>query len=513
VISKEWQLLGRSVKSVFRAIFDSALDPLLLLDDHRRLVDANAAAGAMFRAEPRDLAGHTIDEFLSRTSADEFASQWPEILRRGESHGELTIPDVDGEHIVEFSFKARVVPHRHLFIWRDVSERKRLEARLRQSQKMETVGRLAGGVAHDFNNLLTVILGNAGLALDHAESHAKEQLVEIVVAAERAASLTRQLLAFSRKQILQPTVINLNDVLSSIENMLRRLLAETIELQTTKDPGLWAVKVDPTQFEQVIVNLVVNAREAMANGGHVRLETANVEIGPRTMTHVTADVPPGCYVRVSVTDNGTGMDEATRSQIFEPFFTTKGSEKGAGLGLATVYGIVRQSCGYLTVESALGKGSTFSVYLPRVEQPAQHAAPANELASPLTGSETILLVEDEDAVRTLAKQVLTRYGYHVLVAEGGETALQIAAQHRIDLLVTDVVMPRMDGHELATTLRARRDHLKVVFMSGYTGEAAALESSMKDAVFLPKPFTAVGLAGAVRKLLDVGNVVPSVSSR
>ncbi len=505
----------------FHAIFDYALDPLLLLDDQRRLVDANAAACALFEAERHELTGHVIDEFLNRTSADEFAAQWDEILRSGEGHGELIVPGVEREHVIEFSFKARVVPQRHLFIWRDVSERKRLEAELRQAQKMETVGRLAGGVAHDFNNLLTVILGNAGLALERADRstgltravsssngdpQSRETLTEIVDAAERAASLTRQLLAFSRKQVLQPSVISLNDVLNGVEKMLRRLLAETIELQTVKSARLWSVKVDRTQVEQVIVNLVVNARDAMPEGGRIVLETANVEIGAQTLSRRTTDVPGGSYVCLSVTDNGVGMDEATRAHIFEPFFTTKGGEKGTGLGLATVYGIVRQSCGHLTVESEPGKGARFSVYLPRIEQPAQPAAPPSGPSSPLTGAETILLVEDEDAVRTLAKQVLTRYGYTVLAAESGEMACRIAAERHIDVLVTDVVMPGMNGHELATTLRARIDQLKVVFMSGYTGEAVALESSMKDAVFLPKPFTPTGLGGAVRQLLDKVNV-------
>jgi PAS domain S-box-containing protein len=449
----------------FHAIFDFALDPLLLLDDQRRLIDANAAACALFEAERHQLTGHVIDEFLNRTSADEFADRWNETLQSGESHGELVVPGVNGEHVVEFSFKARVVPQRHLFIWRDVSERKRLEEQLRQSQKMETVGRLAGGVAHDFNNLLTVILGNAGLALERSDAHTRDALTDIVGAAERAAGLTRQLLAFSRKQVLQPSVINLNDVLNGIEKMLRRLLAETIELQAIKDASLWAVKVDPTQVEQVIVNLVVNARDAMPDGGRVVLETANVEIGSEQSNRRTIDVPAGSYVRLSVADTGIGMDEATRTHIFEPFFTTKGGEKGTGLGLATVYGIVRQSCGYLTVESEPEKGSTFSVFLPRVEQPVQPSTARREAPVPLNGSETILLVEDEEAVRALAKHVLKRYGYTVLDAEGGEAAYRIAAEHHIDVLVTDLVMPRMNGRELATTLRARIDDLKVVFMS------------------------------------------------
>jgi len=490
----------------FLAVFHSALDAMLLVDDNRCMVDANTAACTLFGVSRDGVLLTPIDRFLTPASSREIADQWQKILSSGEDQGELVVAAGGDEHVVEFSFKASVVPGRHLFIWRDVSERKRLEAELRQSQKLETVGRLAGGVAHDFNNLLTVILGNAGLALERSEGTTKEAVIEIIGAAERAGNLTRQLLAFSRKQVLKTSVVNLNTVLSDIEKMLRRLLDESIELHTVLDPSPWAVKVDTTQVEQVIVNLVVNARDAMPAGGRLVLETANVEIGPRTFgAHASesVDIAHGSYVRLTVSDTGVGMDDATRSHIFEPFFTTKEQDKGTGLGLATVYGIVRQSGGYLLVDSAPGRGSTFSIFFPRVEQTVAQRTDRDDAMAPLRGAETILLVEDEEAVRTLASHVLRRYGYTVLTAECGETACQIAADQHFDLLVTDVVMPRMNGKELAVALRARSEQLKVVFISGYTGEAVSLQTAMPDAVFLPKPFTSVGLARTVRDLLDL----------
>ena len=486
----------------FLAVFDSALDALLLVDDERCLISANPAACKMFGVTRETLPHVQIDQFLTKGSAQEIAGKWSEMLASGEHTGELVVQPRGGECTVEFSFKARVVPERHLFIWRDVTERHRLEAQLRQSQKMETVGRLAGGVAHDFNNLLTVILGNAGMALERIPPDSKESITEIIAAADRAANLTRQLLAFSRKQVLQTSVVNVNSIVSGIERMLRRLLDESIEFHTVLDPSVGSVKVDTSQVEQVIVNLVVNAKDAMPDGGRLVIQTTSAEVGLPTFGDGNADVTPGSYVRVSVSDTGVGMDATTRSQIFEPFFTTKTRDKGTGLGLAMVYGIVRQSGGHLTVQSAVGKGSTFSIYLPRVDQPA--VAPERRLherAGPLSGSETILLVEDEEAVRTLATMVLKKYGYQVLTAANGEEACRLAADHQIDLLVTDVVMPRMNGKDLASTLRSRHPGLPIVFMSGYTGETVAVHLT-RDHVFLQKPFSPAGLATTVRRALD-----------
>jgi two-component system, cell cycle sensor histidine kinase and response regulator CckA len=485
----------------FRAVWHSASDALMLVDNERRLVDANPAACTLFGKSRTAVGAAPIDVFLTAPSAAAIVEDWPRMLTSGEHHGELIVTVADGEHVVEFSFTAEVIPGKHLFIWRDVSERKRLEFQLRQSQKMETVGRLAGGVAHDFNNLLTVIIGNAGIALEECDGLAKEAVNEVLGAGERAVNLTRQLLAFSRKQVLQASVVNLNTILTEMERMMPRLINEAIQLRTTLAPDLWAVKVDSTQMEQVIINLVVNARDAMPIGGQLLIETSNVEVAPGTRGRRATDLPEGSYVRLAVTDTGIGMDEATRAQIFEPFFTTKEGEKGTGLGLATVYGIVRQSGGQVMVESQPGHGSTFSLYFPRVEQPVHQRAGREEPATSPAGSETILLVEDEDAVRTLARHVLERCGYRVLVATCGEEGCRIAADSHIDLLLTDVVMPRMNGKELAAVLRSRRGHLKVVFMSGYT-EEAVLQATTNDSVFLPKPFTSSELASAVRGLLD-----------
>ncbi len=486
----------------FLAIFDSALDALLLLDDERRFADANPAACTLLGISRDRLPASPIDAFLARDSGTDLTARWDTMLAGGAAQGTLVVATGSGERVVEFSFKAGVVPGRHLFIWRDISDRERLEAQLRQSQKMETVGRLAGGLAHDFNNLLTVILGNAGMLRDrHGD---EDELVEILGAGERAATMTRQLLAFSRKQVLQTSVVNLNGIVRGVEKLLRRLLDASIELQTVMDPAVWPVKVDPTQIEQVIVNLVVNARDAMPNGGRVILETANVEVRPE-LHRRAQDLAPGSYVRLTVRDTGTGMDDATRALIFEPFFTTKERDRGTGLGLAMAYGIVRQSGGDVLVDSAPGRGATFSVYLPRVESDVRRAVePDDSDGTRLHGSETVLLVEDEPAVRSFARHVLQRYGYQVLEASDGEEACHIAAdeKHRIAILVTDVVMPNMNGKELAARLRERMASLNVVFMSGYAGESVDLQSHMTNAVFLQKPFTAGALARSVRQLLD-----------
>jgi PAS domain S-box-containing protein len=488
----------------FLAVFDYALDALLLVDDERRLLDANPAACVLLDVSRDALPVAPIDDFLARDSSDEMRAQWGVRLAGDLHHGELVVTAGGRTRMVEFSFKAGVVPGRHLFIWRDVSERKRLEAQLQQAQKMETVGRLAGGVAHDFNNLLTVIIGNAGLVLEREATSPNEEIREIIAAAERAATLTRQLLAFSRKQVLQTSVVNLNGVIGGVEKMLRRLLVESIELHHALEPALWPVKVDVAQLEQVIVNLVVNARDAMPDGGLLVLETSNVEIGAATHGH-GGDVVPGSYARLTVTDTGTGMDEPTRSQIFEPFFTTKEQDRGTGLGLAMAYGVIRQSGGHIVVESTPGAGSTFAIYLPRVERPVRvDVLQEDEALVRSGGAERVLLVEDEGAVRTLACRTLRQYGYEVLAAASGKEACRLAADSvgTIDVLVTDMVMPKMNGQELAATLRGRIAGLKVVFMSGYAGEALALETSTTDTVFLQKPFTPLKLARTVRDVLD-----------
>ena len=389
-------------------------------------------------------------------------------------------------------------------IQRDVTERKNMEEQLRQSQKMEAVGTLAGGVAHDFNNLLTVIKGYSRLVAEEVEGDAElaPKVQQIERAADRAAALTRQLLAFSRRQVLEPKVLNLNATVSSISGMLQRLIGEHIQVVTTLASDLGSVLADPNQIEQVLLNLVVNARDAMPHGGQLMFETSNLELdGNYAREHV--GTRPGRYVQLVVADTGIGMDPATQAHIFEPFFTTKELGRGTGLGLSTVYGIVKQSEGYITVESELGKGSRFQILLPRVDKRAE-VVPAKELPSSKRGSETILLVEDDDALRELTNSVLSASGYKILTASRPEDAERICQeQSAIDLLVTDVVMPGGSGHALAGRLTEQRSGMKVLYMSGYSNDLVSSRGLIAPgAAFLEKPFTPSALRAKVREVLD-----------
>jgi PAS domain S-box-containing protein len=397
---------------------------------------------------------------------------------------------------------------------RDITERhearralEESQAKLLQAQKMEAVGRLAGGVAHDFNNLLTAISGNAELLLDDLprDALAREDVEEIRRAAARAAGLTRQLLAFSRQQVLQPRVVALNDSVAGVEKMLRRLIGEDVELATELQPGLGHVRADPGQMEQVLLNLAVNARDAMPEGGRLEVRTADAVLGEDEARQYSY-VEPGDYVLLSVRDTGTGMDETTLASAFEPFFTTKPAGKGTGLGLSTVYGIVKQSGGYVWIDSAPGEGTTVRIYLPRVDAPADD--PADPAPSPAGGSgrrETLLVVEDEQTVRRIATRTLRRAGYRVLAASDGEEALAISAAHPgpIHLLMTDVVMPRMGGRDLAAHLRRERREMRVLFNSGYSEAAVATHGVLEPGTwFIGKPFTPEGLLARVREVLD-----------
>jgi PAS domain S-box-containing protein len=387
----------------------------------------------------------------------------------------------------------------------NVTERKRLEEQLVQAQKMEAVGRLAGGVAHDFNNLLTAILGYSEFALAAVgeDRPLRHDLEEIHAAAERAASLTRQLLTFSRKQVLVPRVIDLNAVLSESEKMLRRLVGDAIELTLSLDPALGRIKADPGQVLQVILNLVVNARDAMTQGGKLLIRTASVPLD-EAFARTRVDVRPGPYVLLAVSDTGVGMDESILAHLFEPFFTTKEVGKGTGLGLATVFGVVKQSGGLIEVESQPGKGTTVLVYLPRAEEVGPPAA-AEAPAGSLRGTETILLVEDEAMVRTLVRTILQTHGYAVLEARNAEQALRVSGEYRgpIHLLLTDVLMPGMGGRDLAERLTAGRSGLKVLYMSGHT-ESDAIRRGIVggEMAFLQKPFRPQVLARKVREVLD-----------
>jgi len=390
----------------------------------------------------------------------------------------------------------------------DVTERRVLEDQLRQSQKMEAVGRLAGGIAHDFNNLLMVISGYSEFLLERlgAEPQLRGPAQEIASAAERASSLTRQLLAFSRKQMLAPRIVNLNEVATENTKMLTRMIGEDIDLVMVPGANLWPVRADAGQIEQVIMNLAVNARDAMPSGGKLTIETSNVTLD-EAYARFHAPLPPGDYVMVAISDTGNGMDNETQSHIFEPFFTTKGT-KGTGLGLSTVYGIVKQSGGYIWVHSEVGRGTTFKIYLPRVASTGEavtHVAVPVEYRKVEPGRETILLVEDEPNLRYLARQYLEKQGYRVIEAADGAVAVQIAVAHEgvIHLLLTDVIMPGMNGRELAQRISEIRPNVKILYMSGYTenviGQNGTLDAGVR---LLQKPFNLRDLKSVVREVLD-----------
>ena len=427
---------------------------------------------------------HVDDEMLWRADGTSFAAEyWSHPVRR------------DGELVGS------------VVTFLDISERRGLEEQFRQSQKMEAVGRLAGGIAHDFNNMLTVIKGYSELLLEEVGStdgRLRRAASEIYKAADRATTLTRQLLAFSRRQVLEPKLFDLNEVVADMEQMLERLIGEDIQLVSIRSSGLGQVKADPGQIEQVILNLVVNARDAMPQGGKLTIETANVELDEDyARTHVA--VQPSAHVMLGVSDSGCGMDAETQAHLFEPFFTTKKKGEGTRLGLATVYGIVKQSGGNMWVYSEPGQGATFKVYLPRVGEAAETIAPPTPVADSASGVETILLVEDEKAVRELAARTLERNGYTVLAAGDAAEATQLAQRHRrrIHLLLTDVVMPEVNGRQLAQQLASLRPGIKVLYMSGYTDDAVVHHGVLEPGVaFLQKPFTAADLARKVRQTLE-----------
>ncbi len=480
-------------------------------------------------ANPRftETTGYSLAEVLGQhtrilksghTSPEEYRRLWETITAGKEWRGEFHNKKKNGElywesaSISPIKNAEGVITH-FLAVKEDITERKqaeetraKLEEQLRQAQKMESIGRLAGGVAHDFNNLLTVIQGHISLLQDElpGEDPRLEQLDLIRQASERAAVLTRQLLAFSRQQILAPTRLDLNDLVANLHKMLGRLIGEDITLTTVLQPGLWPVTADPGQLEQVIMNLVINARDAMPTGGKLTIETRNVDLdGSYAQIHL--DAPTGPCVMLAVTDTGHGMDEATLARIFEPFFTTKEPGKGTGLGLATVYGIVKQSGGHITVYSEPSQGATFKIYLPASGTAPQRLAQPQAQPVIRGGNETILLVEDDEMVRSLVQRALLRQGYTLLEARWSDEALFLVEQQRgqIDLLVTDVVMPKMNGRELFEQLKALHPRMKVLFMSGYTDDTMVRNGLLAAEIeFLSKPFSPDALAAKVREVLD-----------
>ncbi|HSE18815.1 MAG TPA: PAS domain S-box protein [Pyrinomonadaceae bacterium] len=501
----------------YREYFENAKDAIYVHDLNGRYIMVNRAG--------EELIGYTRDEILQMRISDvvprNYLDEIHDRLKKKLSDHSLTIYEIeairkDGSRVpIEVSSRLiyeNGVPVAVQGSARDITERRRAEAELRasqmqlqQSQKLEAIGQLAGGVAHDFNNMLTAIIGYTDLSLRRVglENSIRRNLEETKKAAERAASLVRQLLAFSRKQILEPKVLDLNDVVKDMQKMLTRLIGEDIRLATRLEPDLGSVKADPCQVEQIIMNLVVNARDAMPRGGRVTIETANTTLDERAvLKHVS--VKPGAYVMLSVSDTGSGMDQETQQRIFEPFFTTKETGKGTGLGLSTVYGIVKQSGGNIWVYSEPGMGTVFKVYLPRIDDAAADKSEKQETIV-LRGSETILLIEDEDVVRGLTKKILMQAGYNVLDAKGGEEAIRVCSAYpgAIDLLLTDVVMPEISGKEVADRLLELRSGLRVLFMSGYTDEAIVQHGVLDASVeFLQKPFTWFGLTKKVRDVLN-----------
>jgi PAS domain S-box-containing protein len=475
------------------------------------LQDANPALVAMFRyANSAELAGIP----LASLYAD--AQQWfqtADFLRARKAFNKLTVECLtkDGAPIVA-RISGRVIPNgeegnNFEIFMEDITETRTLELQLHQAQKMEAIGRLAGGIAHDFNNLLMVISGYSEFLLERLgpDPRLRGPAQEISNATKRASSLTRQLLAFSRKQILVPKILDLNEVVNENLKMLTRMIGEDIDLVMVPGPSLGAVRADPGQIDQVIMNLAVNARDAMPQGGKLTIETRNVSVD-ESFARTRRPLLPGEYVMLSISDTGVGMDSETQSRIFEPFFTTKGA-KGTGLGLSTVYGIVKQSGAYIFVDSQAQRGTAFRAYFPRVDVREEVVSQEDSVGLPRAerGGETILLVEDEPNLRRLARQYLENQGYRVLEAEDGAAALQIASGHRdtIDLLLTDVVMPGMNGRELAEQITAQRPEIRVLYMSGYTENAIGHNGLLDTGInLLQKPFSLPTLKDRVRELLD-----------
>jgi two-component system cell cycle sensor histidine kinase/response regulator CckA len=508
---REEEALRRSAAS-YRSLILGATYGIFRCDLEGKFLAVNPALVAMlgYESEADLLAANLVHDVIR--DPDEGAHLLQQYRQRGRVDGiEARWRRQDGTPVqVRLSGRTVLDEHGALegyeIIAEDVSERWHLEEQLRQAQKMEAVGRLAGGVAHDFNNLLTIVMGYSDLVLESlgATDAMRAYVEQIKKAGERAASLTRQLLAFARRQVLAPQALDLNTVVTNVDKMLRRLFGENIELSTVLEPELGWVKADPGQIEQVILNLVLNARDAMPQGGQLTLETANVELN-EGYARSHESVLPGRYVMLAVSDSGIGMDAETQAHIFEPFFTTKEKGKGTGLGLATVYGIVKQSGGHIWLYSEPGQGTTFKIYLPRVEEAAQPAEAISTGAPLAGGSETILLVEDEEGVRDLAGRILGLKGYKVITASNPTEATQVCERYEgpIQLLLTDVVMPTMSGRQLAEHVAFFRPGLKVLYMSGYTNSAIVPHGILEEGTpFLQKPFTPDSLTRNVREALD-----------
>ena len=507
-----------------RLIIENALDANVLMNSDGEVIGWTGRAAALFGWAAEEAIGRTLSSLIV---PERMRRQHEEGLRRYLATGEGPILnrrlEIDALHKDghEFPVQLSVTPIRRgecltfsAFI-EDITERKRMEEEVRQLQKLEAIGRLSGGIAHDFNNILSVIVGVGNTLLPElTDPDHRQQVEEIIRAGERGAGLTRQFLAFSRKQVLQPELLDLNDVIHHLEPMLRRLIRADIDLLTMPAPDLWPVEADKSQIEQVVLNLVVNARDAMPGGGTLRIDTANATL-PRDFTEAHTGVVAGEYVALGVSDSGHGMDDATRKRLFEPFFTTKDVGKGTGLGLATIYGIVKQSGGYIAVVSAVGQGSSFKVFLPRAAVPVgpvdtvdsvtpRPQARAEGAASPPPADIHVLLVEDEPALRRAIERMLTRIGHRVTVVASGAEALELLGSARLipDVLLTDLVMPGMSGDVLARRIQEILPDVRVLPMSGYIDDAIMQRHFIKSgAPFLQKPFTSAELASAIQALV------------
>jgi two-component system, cell cycle sensor histidine kinase and response regulator CckA len=506
-----FELTLRTSEEQYRELFDNANDLVYEHDLEGRFLAINKAAQRITGYDQREALAMNIEQLVAPEDVEMVRGM---VVRQlaGEpaSTYQVTAITKSGTPLaLELSTHLvfqNGIPVAVQGIARDVTERRRLEDQLRQSQKMEAIGRLAGGLAHDFNNLLTVIGAYSQMILDETTGNPELEgyAAEVLAATERAGALTARLLTFSRRQLLQPQVLNLNQIVLSMDNMLRRLLGEDIELRTVLDAGIGAVKADPGQIEQVVMNLAVNARDAMPCGGRLTIETSAVEF----TGNAPAGLEPGAYVKLAVTDTGLGMGAEIINHIFEPFFTTKGPGKGTGLGLSTVYGIVKQSGGEIVVDSEVGRGSTFSIYLGRSAEakPAEPGGEAADGAEPRPRERaTILLIEDEPGVRRLVRRMLVERGYRVLEASGGEEALAVFEDHHpiVDLVLTDVVMPNMSGIEIVRRLTALRPELKTLYMTGYSEDIVFERGGAEPAApVLRKPFLAEALERRIRELLD-----------
>ena len=504
----------RAAEAKFRGLLESAPDPMVVVNRAGLIVLVNAQAEETFGYRREELLGQPMDILVPKRLQGECLEYRTRFLRAPQKSPVGTNLEVhalrrDGN---EFPVEIKLsLLETEEGLWgcaaiRDLTERRKLEQQFRQAQKMESIGTLAGGIAHDFNNLLTVILSYGSSLTEELPKNSKHRRAaeQVYAAAERGAALTSQMLAFSRKQVFQLRVVNINDIIRNLLKMLQRIIGEHIEIKMTLAKDLARVKADAGQLEQVLMNLSVNARDAMPQGGKLRLETRNIELDEDFVrAHIGSAAGP--HTLLAVSDTGMGMDLATQARIFEPFFTTKGPGQGTGLGLAMVYGVVKQSGGYISVHSEVGKGTTFKIYLPQMAETAETTASKKPQEGRKQGSETVLLVEDDAAVRELVDSMLTAQGYKVLVSQNQQDLETICERHpgRIHLLLTDMVLPGLNGREIAKRVGSLRPEVKVLFMSGYTDDALIHDHGFEETfAFLQKPFSSVALAAKIREVLD-----------